>query len=151
MASFVFESFRNRALGLTTTIATAIDCDTDTLAGFFVDDSDVGGTWPISTGTTYAFQASLEAGEDPVFPGDALASPAISGGAVDATDPVFDGGQLLLSAQALDSFVVMKTTGTDTTSPNLCRFDSTGATGLPLTPNGAAVTVVFNSSGIFRF
>jgi hypothetical protein len=47
--------------------------------------------------------------------------------------------------------VVFKNITNAADSPVLARYDSTGATGLPLTPNGAAVTVVWNASGLWRF
>jgi hypothetical protein len=67
-------------------------------------------------------------------------------GVFDAADmaPAFT----TVSGATVESLVMLKTTGTPSTSPMICWWDTT--TGLPLTPNGGDVNVVFHGSGIIK-
>jgi len=67
---------------------------------------------------------------------------------------VFDAGDMApafttVSGATVESLVMLKTTGTPSTSPLICWWD-TNVTGLPLTPNGGDVNVTFNGSGIIK-
>ena len=68
------------------------------------------------------------------------------------TDGVFDGADVTVpsvtgnTAEALVIFV--KNAGANTTW-RLVAFIDTGVTGLPVTPNGGAINVAWNASGIF--
>jgi hypothetical protein len=63
---------------------------------------------------------------------------------------VFDGSQIPGATgvnTSVESYIIIKTTTVAATSPVLIRFDT--ATGLPFTPNAAAVTVAYNDGGIW--
>jgi hypothetical protein len=149
MAGFLYTIYRNSVVGVTSVTAARIDCDTDNLIAFFSDDGTV--TPAISDTFVDAYATS----ENPAFASpEALASVTagtVASGVVDAADSVFTGGSVLTGATSVESLIVSKTTGTAATSPNLAHWDSANATGLPLTPNGADVTVVWNASGLWRF
>lgn len=67
---------------------------------------------------------------------------------------VFDAADLApaftaVTGTSVESLVLLRDTGTPTTSELVCFWGS-GTTGLPLTPNGGDVNVTFNASGIFK-
>lgn len=63
-------------------------------------------------------------------------------GTFDAADTVF----VALTGDQSESLILFEDSGTEATSDLIARWDT--ATGLPLTPNGADVTVQWNASGI---
>ena len=63
---------------------------------------------------------------------------------LDANDLVFTS----LSGDQVESYDIFKNSGADTTSPLIGNFDD--ATGLPLTPSGGNVTIVWGATGIIR-
>lgn len=69
----------------------------------------------------------------------------VAAGVFDAADTVFTA----LSGDQSESLILLEDSGTESTSDLIAFWDT--ATGLPLTPNGADVTVVWNASGIFTF
>lgn len=69
---------------------------------------------------------------------------SVADGVFDAADSVFSA----LTGSAVTQLVMVKDTGNDATSPLLLIADSTKYTGLPLTPSGADVPLVFPSAGI---
>jgi hypothetical protein len=75
-----------------------------------------------------------------------LASKVITNGVFDAADVTFAG----FSGATVEALVIYQDTGVAGTSRLIAFFD-TGVAGLPLTPTGAAQTVVWNASGIFAF
>jgi hypothetical protein len=138
VANFVFDSFRNGILG---SHATRVDLDADTIKLVFVDHAD-----DTPAVTDDFLDDILNAGRVPTNQtGPTLGSKTIGTVAVgvfDAADAVFTA----LTGDASESLVMYKATGTDSTSDLICRWDT--ITGLPLTPNGADVTVVFAAGGI---
>lgn len=67
------------------------------------------------------------------------------------TNGVFDGGDVTYSAVSgspAEALVIYIDTGTAGTS-RLVAYIDTGVTGLPVTPNGGDINVVWNASGIF--
>lgn len=76
----------------------------------------------------------------------ALASPTITAGVADAADVTLTA----VSGAACASINIYKDTGTSSTS-TLCAYIDT-ATGLPVTPNGGDINIVFDSGSnrIFR-
>lgn len=143
MANFIFTPYRNVVFGSGTYAVP--DWDTDTISVFFVDAAD---DVPAAA-DTYVNPGIASAGQVPAF----ASAPAIGtvtigsvgAGVVDAADTVFSS----LSGDQSEWIVMFKDTGTDTTSPLLCAWDT--ATGLPLTPNGGDVTIAWNASGIISF
>ena len=137
MANFVADSFRNIMLGS----GTRVDCDADTINGMFVDHAD---DTPLVTDDF--IDDILSAARVPAEAScPALASKTVGVvgvGIFDAADLVFTS----LSGDASESLILYKDTGVEATSDMICRWDT--ATGLPLTPNGGNVTVVFAAGGI---
>jgi hypothetical protein len=141
MANALFVSFRNGILG---SHATRVDLDADTVSIMFVDHAD---DTPVPA-TDDFLNDILSAARVPALGSvPNLASKTIgtvAAGVFDAADTVFTS----LSGDQSESLILFKNTGTDTTCDLIAFWDT--ATGLPLTPNGADVTVVWNASGIFQ-
>lgn len=67
------------------------------------------------------------------------------------TNGVFDGGDVTFASVVgsnVEALVMYIDTGTAGTS-RLVAYIDTGVTGLPVTPNGGDISVVWNASGIF--
>lgn len=84
----------------------------------------------------------------------AIARVAVSGALAGKTvvDGVFDANDVTLTAVTGDqseAIIFYRHTGVEATSRLICYID-TGITGLPVTPNGGDITIVFNASGIFK-
>lgn len=73
-----------------------------------------------------------------------LASKTFTNGTFDAADPTFTA----VTGVSVEALVIYVDTGTAATSPLVAYID-TGQTGLPVTPNGGNITVVFDAAGIF--
>ena len=75
-----------------------------------------------------------------------LTSKATTGGAADAADCTFTS----VSGASIEAIILYKDTGTEATSPLIAYIDT--ATGLPITPNGGDIIVVWDSGAnkIFR-
>ncbi len=71
-----------------------------------------------------------------------LASKTITGRVIDAADPVFTA----VTGAESEIVVLYQDTGVDSTSRLLIHVDT--ATGLPATPTGNDITIVFNAAGI---
>lgn len=67
---------------------------------------------------------------------------SVAVGTFDAADTTFTS----LSGDQAESLILFEDSGSEATSDLLARWDT--ATGLPLTPSGGNVTVVWNASGI---
>lgn len=71
-----------------------------------------------------------------------LSAKAATGGVADAGDVTFPS----VTGPVSEILVIYKDTGTEATSPLICYIDA--ATGLPVTPNGGDITVIWpNDSG----
>lgn len=68
-----------------------------------------------------------------------LASKTTTGGVFDAEDVTFTA----VTGDPCECYVLYKDTGVAATSPLIAYFDT--ATGLPITPNGADINLVFDS------
>lgn len=69
----------------------------------------------------------------------------VAAGVFDAADTTFTA----LTGDQSEQLILLEDSGTEATSDLIAMWDT--ATGLPLTPNGGDVTVVWNASGIFTF
>jgi len=69
----------------------------------------------------------------------ALAGESVSGRVFDATDLVFP----LVTGDPSEALIIYKHTGTESTSRLIAYIDT--ATGLPVTPNGGDITVVWDN------
>lgn len=141
MANGLFVSFRNGILG---SHATRVDLDADTVSAMFVDHAD---DTPVLATDDFLNDIASAARVPALASCPSLGSKTIgtvASGVFDAADTVFT----TLSGDQSESLILFKNTGTDTTCDLIAYWDT--ATGLPLTPNGADVTVVWNASGIFQ-
>ena len=140
MANALVDSFRNGILGAH---ATRVDLDADTISCMFVDGAD-----DTPTVADDFLSDILSAGRVPALAScPTLGTPTIGTVAVgtfDAVDTTFT----TLTGDQSEYLILFKNTGTDTTCDMIAIWDT--ATGLPLTPNGADVTVQWNASGILR-
>lgn len=147
MASFIFDEGRRSLFMGATPTHSAIDLDADAIGIWFVDE---GTDTPDQTNDQ---DCADRTGFNPTFaaaPNLAGKSVAISSNVLvfDATDEVFTGGEALTGSTSVESIEIWKDSGTNTTSPLIANFDD--YTGLPLTPSGTDVTVVFAATGIIR-
>jgi len=122
-----------------------IDLESDTIGVFFVDEADD----TISQTSDVDAADRAAAAQVPAFasaPNMVANSWAVSSnvGVFDADDTVFTS----LSGDQVESYDIFKDSGTDTTSPMISNHDD--ATGLPLTPSGGNVTIVWAATGIIR-
>lgn len=65
--------------------------------------------------------------------------------------PIFDGADVTYTAvtgASVEALIIYIDTGTASTSPLVAYIDA-GVTGLPVTPNGGNINIVWNASGIF--
>lgn len=138
MANFVADAFRNGILGAH---ATRVDLDADTIKAMFVDHADD------TPGVTDDFIDDIVSaarvpaiGSCPTLGTKTIGTVAV--GVFDAADTVFTA----LSGDQSESLILFKDSGSEATSNLICRWDT--ATGLPLTPNGADVTVQWAAGGI---
>jgi hypothetical protein len=140
MANALFVNARNVFLGT----GTRIDLDADTIKAMFVDHAD---DTPV-TATDDAIDDILSAARVPAIAScptlGTVTIGSVAAGTFDAADTTFTS----LSGDQSESLILFKDTGTESTSLLIAFWDT--ATGLPLTPNGADVTVVWNASGIFQ-
>jgi hypothetical protein len=145
MAGILFDEYR-KCLGGNATHS-LIDWDADAIGCWFVDE----GTDTIDQAADV--DAADRTGFNPTF----AASPNLAGKTnsvtsnvliLDATDEVFTGGEALTGSTSVESLELWKDSGTNTTSPLISNHDD--YTGLPLTPSGTDVTVVWPATGIIR-
>jgi hypothetical protein len=139
VANGIFVSARN---GFQGSHATRVDLDADTIkAGIFDHGTD---TPVLATDDFYndintALVGALSS---------ALASKTIgtvAAGVFDADNVTFTA----VSGNSAESIVVLKDTGTASTSDLLGFWDT--ATGLPVTPNGGDITITWSASGLWTF
>lgn len=137
MANTVVNHMKNQIWGT----GTRVDIDADTLKGMFVDAAD---DTPLAADDfidDILSAARVPAiGSCPTLGSITIGSLAV--GTVDAADTVFSS----LSGDQSEYYLLFKDTGSEPTSNILAWWDT--ATGLPLTPNGGNVTVVYSGSGI---
>jgi hypothetical protein len=138
MANALFVAYRNQVLGS----GTRVDLDADTIKAMFVDHAD---DTPVPATDDFIDDILAAARVPAIASCPTLGSKTIgtvSAGTFDAADAVFPN----LSGDQSESLILFKDTGTESSSDLVAFWDT--ATGLPLTPNGADVTVQWNASGI---
>lgn len=141
MANTIYPAFLNGILGSHTT---RVDLDADNIVIAAIDSAGADGA-PNSADDFWDDQDGSLVGS---LSGN-LASKTIG----TVADGVFDGADYApaftaLSGATVEAIVMLKNTGTPSTSNLICWWDT--ATGLPLTPNGGDVNVTFNASGILK-
>lgn len=73
-----------------------------------------------------------------------LASKTVTSGTFDAADVTYTA----VSGSSVEALVIYVDSGAAATSPLVAYID-TSVTGLPVTPNGGDISIVWNASGIF--
>jgi hypothetical protein len=140
MANALFVAYRNGIIGAH---ATRVDYDADTIRAMFVDGAD---DTPVAATDDFIDDILSAARVPAIASCPALASKTVgtvAAGVADAADTVFTA----LTGDQSEFLILFKDTGTESTSNLIAMWDT--ATGLPLTPNGGNVNVVWNASGIF--
>jgi hypothetical protein len=138
VANGLFTSYKNSALGT----GTHVDLDADTIKAMGVDHAD---DTPVPATDDFINDIASAARVPAIATCALLGGKLISGGAFDSTDPVF----ATLSGDQFESLILFKDTGVEGTSDLIVFYDT--ATGLPLTPNGADLTVIVHASGWWVF
>lgn len=141
MANALFVSFRNGILG---SHATRVDLDADTIS---LIGADHGIDTPAPSTDAFLSGISSTARVPALASAVALASKTIGtvgDGVFDAADVTFTA----LSGNSFESLVLFKNTGTDTTCDLIAFWDT--ASGLPFTPTGGNVTILWNVLGLFK-
>lgn len=139
MANALYYSHRN---GIQGSYATPVDLDADTIKFAAIDHADV--TPDVAT---HDFLDDLSAGVVDSLSA-ALASKTIGVvgvGVFDAAD--LEPAWTAMTGDQFESLTMLKDTGTPGTSPLIAYWD-TGVTGLPFTPSGGDVNLVFAAGGI---
>lgn len=142
MANALFDSGRAKflegsiAFGTDTIRVVFIDHADDTpvpATDDFLDDLATAARVPAGTGGTQSNHP-------------ALASKTTTAGVADAADTTFTA----ITGDVVESIVIYKGTGTDSTSPLIAYIDT--ATGLPFTPNGGDAIIAWaaSSPNIFK-
>jgi hypothetical protein len=118
----------------------SIDWDTDNIKAVLIDTA----AYTVNT-ATHAFLSDIAAGARVATSGN-LANKTVVAGVADADDVTFSS----VSGASFEAVALYKDTGSAATSRLICYIDS--ATGLPVTPNGGPITIVWDngSNKIFK-
>ena len=117
------------------------DLTTLTVKAMFIDNADD----TVVAGDDFIDDILSAARVPAIASAPALASKTngvVAVGTFDAADTTFTS----LTGDASEQLILFEDSGVESTSDIICFWDT--ATGLPLTPNGGNVTVVWNASGI---
>jgi hypothetical protein len=146
MADIIHDTARNGQMGNPNGTTTTVDFDLDDTRLALIDDTDLSAPTgpPLVTWDDWADlkQGTVVAGQ----PGSALSTPTVGSagvGAFDAVDYTFSA----VSGDAADYLNLRKFNATDANSTLVVTWDSAGV-GLPITPNGNDIDVVFAAGGI---
>lgn len=135
MASFVYDKAREKFLN------GQLSWTTDTIKAVLVP------TAYTPNAATHEFLSSITSGQR-LATSPALTSKTSTAGVADAADTVFTA---VTNASQGAAIVLIKDTGTDTTSPLIAYIDQATA-GLPVTPNGGDINLIFgNVAGLMIF
>jgi len=118
----------------------SIDWDTNDVRAILVDT----GAYTVNL-ATHQFLSDVAAGARIAVSG-ALAGKSVTSGVADATDVTFTA----VSGATVEAIVIYQHTGVEATSRLIAYIDT--ATGLPVTPNGGDINVVWDNgaSKIFK-
>ena len=118
------------------------DINAGTIKAMFVDHAD---DTPVVATDDFINDIASAARVPALASCPTLGTKTFTNGVFDAADTVFSS----LTGDQSESMILLRDTGTESTSNLLLYWDT--ASGLPITPNGANVTVVWSSSGIATF
>lgn len=127
MANTLYDKARERFL------RGQINWDTDTMKVCLVDKNVYTPNF-----TTHEYLSDVS-GSAIIAPGVTLTGKASTSGAADANDVTFTA----VSGAESEALIIYKDTGDTATSPLIALIDS--ATGLPITPNGGDIIVVWDN------
>lgn len=127
MANTLYDKARERFL------RGQINWDTDTMKVCLVDKDVYTPNF-----TTHEYLSDVS-GSAIIAPGVTLTGKSSSSGAADANDVTFSA----VSGAESEALIIYKDTGDNATSPLIAMIDS--ATGLPITPNGGDIIVVWDN------
>lgn len=139
MANGLFASYRTVVLSAPPNLTSA------TIRAMFVDHAD---DTPVIATDDFINDIASAARVPAIASCPALGSKTagtVAAGVFDAQDTTFTA----LTGDASESLILFEDSGVEGTSDLIAFWDT--ATGLPLTPNGGDVVVVWNASGIFTF
>lgn len=94
---------------------------------------------------THAFMSSVDTSSAVVAETGNLASKTFTGGLFDAADPTFGN----VTGDQAEALVLFANPGSRATE-NVILFLDTGIGGIPVTPNGGAITMTLNASGVYQ-
>lgn len=134
MANAIYDKFRQARM----TADTNIDLENEDVRVILVD------TGAYTFSQTHDMLDDVAAGSRIATSG-ALASKTVVDGIFDAADVTFTA----VAGATVEALLFYRHTGVESTA-RLIAYIDTGVTGLPLTPNGGDVNLVFNASGIFK-
>lgn len=137
MANGLYVNYKNLLLGNGTHAIP--DWDTDTIKLILTDSAD----YTVNL-ATHQDLADVAAGARVAVA--TIASPTVSAGAVDAADVTLTA----VTGDQSEAIIYYKHTGTESNSALIAYLDTFSA-GMPVTPNGGDIVVVFNASGILGF
>lgn len=134
MSNLIYDKARQKFLD------GAISWTTDTIKVVLVDS----GAYTVNS-ATHEFLSDIAGGARIATTG-ALTTKTSTAGVADSDDPSFGN----VSGVSAEAIVIYKDTGSAATSPLIAYIDT--ATGLPVTPNGGVINVVWDngSNKIFR-
>lgn len=75
-----------------------------------------------------------------------ITAPTVTNGLLDGGDVIFP----TVSGASVEALVIYRKNSGANTTWRLVAYIDTGATGLPVTPNGGNITVTWNASGIIQ-
>jgi activator of HSP90 ATPase len=137
MANAVYPEYKEFLLSASANVSLNQDTSTDGPYCALIDT----GTYTYSAAHDFADDLSGIVGTD-----QRITTPTVANGLFDGADITYT----TLSGSTVEALVVYRKNSGANTTWKLVFFEDTGVTGLPLTPNGGDVTVVWNGSGILQ-
>lgn len=139
MANAVYPLFKQAQL---TEASTNLGLDADTATdGPFVALVDTG-TYTYSAAHQFYSSLSGIVGTD-----QRIATPTVVNGLFDGADVTFTA----VTGASIEALVIYRKNSGANTTWRLVSYVDTGATGLPVTPNGGNISITWNASGIIQF
>lgn len=136
MANQLYTAYKNRMLGSGS--LSLVDWDANTVVAVLIDTAD----YTVVIGTHDAFDDVAGAAQ---VSSANLSGVTITAGVIDATDTTFTS---VTGDQSEAVILYYNTAGAASTDPLLLYLD-TFTSGMPVTPSGGNINLVWNASGIF--
>lgn len=133
MTNLLYDPYKERKLGA------GLDLTADDIRCVLVDLAD----YTFSAAHDFLDDVAAAARVDVTAAG--LASKTITNGVFDAANDVFAAA----AGDPSEAIIIYSHTGGADSARRLICFFDTGITGIPVTPNGGDINLLFNASGIF--